>query len=381
MEDALQPFTQTADGVWAVDMDQRIVLWNRAAEDLLGYAPEQAIGRLCYQLLGGRDPAGRPFCQNGCTVTGRARQNQPVGSFDLQVRHLNGRVSWVNVSIITMPLKAKEDNPLVLVHLFHKVGEGPAWCPSLRIHLLGPVTVQRADGSLVGGPRWRRARTRALLTFLALRRGEPAHRSIVIEALWPHLEHEAALNNLNVTVYYLRRSLEPGLERGVRSCYVHYEQDCYALAGGHIHWLDVHAFESGIAQARHERDPDRATQRYQETLALYRGEFVADLEPDLLSCWMERERLQEFYLRSMEELAALHTEQQLEQEATELLLKVLALDSCREMATQQLMRLALRRGDRAAASAHYRRMEKSLWRELELAPSQETRALYERASR
>ncbi len=45
------------------------------------------------------------------------------------------------------------------------------------------------------------------------------------------------------------------------------------------------------------------------------------------------------------------------------------------------MQLCIRRRDRAAAVAHYRRLEETLWRELELLPSQEICLLYEMAMR
>ena len=45
------------------------------------------------------------------------------------------------------------------------------------------------------------------------------------------------------------------------------------------------------------------------------------------------------------------------------------------------MRLCIRRRDRAAAVAHYRRVEETLWRELEFLPSQEMCLLYEMARR
>jgi len=46
-----------------------------------------------------------------------------------------------------------------------------------------------------------------------------------------------------------------------------------------------------------------------------------------------------------------------------------------------LMRLALDRRDRATAVAYYRRLERALWRELEILPSQETSLLYDMAVR
>jgi hypothetical protein len=45
------------------------------------------------------------------------------------------------------------------------------------------------------------------------------------------------------------------------------------------------------------------------------------------------------------------------------------------------MQLCIRRRDRAAAVAHYRRLEETLRRELELLPGQEICLLYEMAKR
>ena len=90
-DEALELFAQTGDGVWAVDGNQRIVLWNQDAKDLLGYTAEQAIGQLCYQLLEGRDVQGRPFRSARCSVRKGAQLGQAVEAFDSQVRHRDGR--------------------------------------------------------------------------------------------------------------------------------------------------------------------------------------------------------------------------------------------------------------------------------------------------
>lgn len=57
MHDTLELFTHTGDGVWAVDAEHRIVVWSLAAQDGLGYSPEEVIGRPRYQL--------KPIC---CSV-------------------------------------------------------------------------------------------------------------------------------------------------------------------------------------------------------------------------------------------------------------------------------------------------------------------------
>ena len=53
----------------------------------------------------------------------------------------------------------------------------------------------------------------------------------------------------------------------------------------------------------------------------------------------------------------------------------------RQTSKAWLMQLCIRRRDWAAAVAHHRRLEETLWRELEPLPSQEICLLYEMAMR
>jgi len=64
--DILFPLLQSASfGVFAVSLDQRIVLWNRAAERILGHTSLEVVGRRCYDLMGGRGLT--PECAAGCS--------------------------------------------------------------------------------------------------------------------------------------------------------------------------------------------------------------------------------------------------------------------------------------------------------------------------
>jgi PAS domain S-box-containing protein len=264
----LQWFANTGSGVWAVDASQRIVFWNRAAEELLGFTADQAQGRLCYQLLAGQDTQGQPFCQAECHRIQRARQHDPVQGFEMLVRGQDGKFSRIGVNIVVIPVGAQDDTPGALVHIFRPIGKTPAMLPLLRIQLLGNTNVWRADGSRVEGPDWRKRKVQILLAFLALH-SQPVHREVLIEALWPDRDYAAALHNLNTTVYHLRKSLEPTLQHGSGSHYIHYESNCYLLDAGPSLALDVEAFETGIAQARREPDSEQAILFYRRALALY----------------------------------------------------------------------------------------------------------------
>jgi DNA-binding SARP family transcriptional activator len=124
-----------------------------------------------------------------------------------------------------------------------------------------------------------------------------------------------------------------------------------------------------VEAARRAPDSARARALYEDALSLYRGDYLADLDGDLLDCWIDRERLNEHYLNATLELASLYAAEGEGDLAQELCLQVLAVDTCREDAVELLMRLSLRRGDRAAALGYYHRLTECMLRELGLGPS------------
>jgi PAS domain S-box-containing protein len=375
----LQLFEDTGDGAWAVDADQRIILWNEAAEESLGYAAEEALGQFCYELLAGRDLGGRPVCRARCATSECARRGEPIRTFNLRVQCRNRQIAWIDVSGIVVPDESGEDGYGALVHLFRLIDDTGTSVPPLRIRLLGPVVAQQADGSPVGGEFRRRRKVRALFSVLALHRGQAVRRDVLLASLWPDKARRKALHNLNTTVYHLRRSLEPALERGSDSTYIQRRGTRYLLAGGRAHWLDVDAFEKKLSAARRVDNPGRAERLYRQAIALYRGDFLGDLDAYQLDCWAERERYRQIYLDALQGLGDMLSEEARGDEAMELYRKVLAEDPCREAAARKLMRLALQQGERTRALSQYARLEENLERELDVEPSQETRQLHREA--
>jgi PAS domain S-box-containing protein len=66
-----------ADGVFTVDMDQRITSFNRAAEKITGILREEAIGKRCFEVFRAN------VCETGCVIqksieTGKAISDMPV---------------------------------------------------------------------------------------------------------------------------------------------------------------------------------------------------------------------------------------------------------------------------------------------------------------
>jgi PAS domain S-box-containing protein len=111
---------KTAEGFFAVDCDQRIVHWNEAAEQMLGHAAADVLGRPCHEVFAGRDAQNFRFCRPNCPVTQNARRGRGTLDYDVVAKKPDGRDMWANVSV--MLLKRPQESPLVL-HTFRDVTE------------------------------------------------------------------------------------------------------------------------------------------------------------------------------------------------------------------------------------------------------------------
>jgi PAS domain S-box-containing protein len=116
MESLFQALANAADAAFVIDEDQRITYWNQAAQDLLGYTPDEVVGRLCHEILGGRDDRDRAICRHHCHVATTALTGSAVTTYDTCIRAKSGETRWLNVSILTFPPSGDENSPLI-VHL------------------------------------------------------------------------------------------------------------------------------------------------------------------------------------------------------------------------------------------------------------------------
>ena len=108
------------DGACAVGPDGRIVLWNRAAEKMLGYARRDVIGRPCCDVFVGHNDDGNRLCYQGCHVMTLIKMGEAIQSFDMTTRTKAGQPIWLNVSILSVPANGDGGGSLT-VHLFRDV--------------------------------------------------------------------------------------------------------------------------------------------------------------------------------------------------------------------------------------------------------------------
>jgi PAS domain S-box-containing protein len=132
--------------VFAIGADGRIVLWNRAAEKMLGYGAREALGRPCCDLFVGYDDSGNRLCYQGCHVMSLLKLGDPVQSFDMRTRTKAGRPIWINLSTLTLT-PGQNGGPLT-VHLFRDVTATKELLGLVRERLTAPAAAEANGDAL-----------------------------------------------------------------------------------------------------------------------------------------------------------------------------------------------------------------------------------------
>lgn len=235
----------------------------------------------------------------------------------------------------------------------------------LRLSLLGQAAIYQ-NGIPVSG--FKSAKALALLCYLAVTR-RVHFRTALAGLLWGDLSEENALMNLRKALENLRRLVGP---------YLLVTRQTAAFDRSQPYWLDVEQFETGLkGMAVLE------IERLREAIELYQGDFLEGLEVREAAAFDEWLRLQRTYLRelaiqALQRLMAHHAGRREYQLSMAYSRRLLALDPWREEAHQQLMLLLARSGQRSAALAQYETCRRMLAQELNVQPTPETTALYNR---
>jgi DNA-binding CsgD family transcriptional regulator len=108
---------------FATDSRERVVFWNRGAAALLGRRAEEAMGRHCHEVLGGRDVFGNRFCYANCPLAAMSRFGETPGAFELRVPASGdgGEPQTVHVTVVRLP--GPREDLFTLVHILHGVDE------------------------------------------------------------------------------------------------------------------------------------------------------------------------------------------------------------------------------------------------------------------
>jgi len=133
-----QTLARAGDGAFVIGGDGRIVLWNRAAEKILGYSVRDVLGRPCCEIFIGRDDSDNRLCYQGCHVMTLVKMGEPIQSFDMRTQTKAGKPVWLNMSILVSSTNGK--NGQMTVHLFHDVTTAKELLSLVNERLSAPAT-------------------------------------------------------------------------------------------------------------------------------------------------------------------------------------------------------------------------------------------------
>jgi PAS domain S-box-containing protein len=108
--------TRTAEAIFVVDPDYRIVYWEARAESLTGLLSEETIGKPCQEVLGGEceGEAESTFSnEQHYSVTRPAQAGQVAPGYEMKIPTRWGQKRWVGVS----NLSVETQEGTYLIHL------------------------------------------------------------------------------------------------------------------------------------------------------------------------------------------------------------------------------------------------------------------------
>jgi len=112
-------FERTADAAFAVDQENCICSWNKAAEKLFGFTAQEALHTACDALFDGLGPLGTQVWPALSTVSECAGTDNAIPNFDMNVKTRSGQRVWINMS--TVIFLNPRTNRRLLVHLAHDI--------------------------------------------------------------------------------------------------------------------------------------------------------------------------------------------------------------------------------------------------------------------
>jgi DNA-binding SARP family transcriptional activator len=158
--------------------------------------------------------------------------------------------------------------------------------PSIVVRCFGEFQIT-AHGRLLDLSRVK-PRARQMLRLLALHGGRPVHREVVIEALWPDVNPEAANRGLHVAVSSLRRLFAGQV--GQMPPLIAREGEAYRLSVPRDASIDLVEFETAVRDGRAARargDADRAIVASQTAIDIHDAELLPEDGP---AEWLVHER-------------------------------------------------------------------------------------------
>jgi len=230
----------------------------------------------------------------------------------------------------------------------------------LKVKLFGQFDIQLNDVPVEVPTR----SAQSLLAYLLLNAGT-AHRRVKLAGLfWPDTSESNARNNLRHALWRIRKAIGHD--------YLLTDNVSVTWDTTSVYWLDAAILETAV-------DEDGPADELIDIVAVYTGELLPGFYDDWVV--LERERLKAVFEQQTKRLLDRLVQERRWDDLLHWGEHWIALGQAPEPAYRALMVAHAELGNQASVAAVYQRCVETLREDLDVEPSQETRALYERLSR
>jgi DNA-binding CsgD family transcriptional regulator len=118
--DPVDIIASTAEAAFGTDEDGRIVIWNRAAERLVGVKAEAVLSQPCHEVICGKDAFGNRFCDEHCALTNMAVRKEAIGEFTMEIPEVSG-VRFVSITVMVVP--GPRSSQFTIIHILRPVSD------------------------------------------------------------------------------------------------------------------------------------------------------------------------------------------------------------------------------------------------------------------
>ncbi|MGO9763585.1 MAG: AfsR/SARP family transcriptional regulator [Solirubrobacteraceae bacterium] len=348
----LEAFSAFPYGLLVLDRSGRVVCRNQEATRLIQATGLPEAGLTCCALLGCRTPdtvlasaclTDLALAHDAALPEIRVDIGTPAGPTPMWVTA--GTIGGASARVVLQlrPGVAGDRRRRTIPH----------WMagPRLRIRTLGRTTVESLEGPIGGA--WLDQRAGQLLKYLVAERQRAVTVDEIGESIWPGGAEYTVGTSVRYYVHALRCKLEP--QRGCRepSTFIIARSGSYRLELDHVE-IDADEFEAhvtaGLAAA--ELDPQAGAAELERGLAIYRGDFLADL-PYAEWAMPERHRLHDLACIGLRRLADIRMELRVLDGAARALERLATLQPFDEDVHRRLIELDIMQGRRSDAVRRY----------------------------
>lgn len=248
--------------------------------------------------------------------------------------------------------------------------------PRVAVHLLGALRIAIGDQPI---ERCASSRARAVFAYLVTHRDALVSRDQLMDQFWRDALPRDARNSLNVALHSFRRACKEASHAAI----IVHADGFYNISKDLEVWTDVHEFLNLVERGQQLEAASRtalAIEAYEQALALYQGDFLADCPYEDWSVLM-REKMRLLYLDVLDRSSVIYLSNGQFGACVTLCQLILSRDNCREDAHGRLMIAYARQDQHHLAIRQYQVCIEALRKELDVPPNEKTSALCQRIRR